>query len=160
MSIQCLDALQVVSKSELPVNSRLHDRFTPGDFLDCYSVASELSPRRAAEIITNFPDWARALLIIRRVVTTPFGLSNDGPEADDKVGIFPVESADEHELIAGFNDKHLDFRVAVVSEQGRVFLATWVHRHNLGGRLYLNAIMPFHILIVRHALARVVAISH
>jgi uncharacterized protein DUF2867 len=126
-----------------------------GDFLDCYSVAAEMPPRQAADIITSFPSWARFLLRIRRIVTAPFGLSNDGPNAADKVGIFPVESENATELIAGFDDRHLNFRVAVISDAGRVYLATWVHPHNFGGRLYLTAIMPFHILISRNALKRV-----
>ena len=88
-------------------------------------------------------------------MTAPFGLSNDGPSAPDKIGAFPVELETEHEIIAGFNDKHLDFRVAVLSLSNHVYLATWVHPHNIGGKLYLKAIMPFHILIARNALARV-----
>ncbi|MFT5343298.1 MAG: hypothetical protein ACI9BH_002517 [Paracoccaceae bacterium] len=103
------------------------------------------------------------------MVTAPFGLSNDGPKSDDpesddpesadKVGIFPVESAGSHEVIAGFNDWHLDFRVAVISNAGRVHLATWVHPHNFGGRVYLAGILPFHILIARNALKRVAQAS-
>lgn len=144
-----------VTATDLPAQSLLHDRVASGDFLDCYSVASDLPPRRAAEVITDFPGWARFLLHIRRVLTAPFGLSNDGPAAADKVGIFPVETETRRELIAGFNDAHLDFRVSVLSQDGRVFLATWVHPHNIGGRLYLRTILPFHILIARDALARV-----
>lgn len=144
-----------VTATKLPAGSGLHKRVAAGDFLDCFAVASDMSPRRAAEIITDFPGWARLLLRIRRLVTAPFGLSNDGPEAADKVGIFPVESETGRELIAGFNDRHLDFRVAVLSEGGQVFLATWVHPHNIGGKLYLGTILPFHILIARDALARV-----
>lgn len=144
-----------VSASELPEQSRLHARVSGTDFMDCYSVASDLSARRAAEIITDFPDWARGLLQIRRVVTVPFGLSTEGPEAEDKLGPFPVEVDTAHEVIAGFNDKHLDFRVSVFAQDGRVSLATWVHPHNIGGRMYLTAILPFHILIARDALVRV-----
>ncbi len=106
-------------------------------------------------MITDFPRWARLLLKIRRWVTIPFGLSNDGPAARDKVGIFPVEVETRDELIAGFNDRHLNFRVSVISQKGRVYLATWVHPHNFGGRLYLAMIMPFHIMISRNALRRV-----
>lgn len=146
-----------VIATQLPLQSLLSDRVKPTDFIDCYSVESNLSPRSAAEIITNFPGWARFLLKIRALVTAPFGLSNDGPTASDKVGIFPVETENSHELIAGFNDKHLDFRVSVISQKGRVFLATWVHTNNIGGRIYLKAILPFHILISRNALARVQA---
>ena len=148
-----------VIATELPLQSLLGDRVKPMDFIDCYSVESDLSPRNAAEIIMNFPGWARFLLKIRALVTAPFGLSNDGPPAPDKVGVFPVETESSHELIAGFNDKHLDFRVSVISQEGRVFLATWVHTNNIGGQIYLKAILPFHILISRNALARVRAVG-
>lgn len=146
-----------VTLAELPQQSLLWKRVAKTDFLDCYCVESTMQPRQAAQVITSFPGWVQFLLTIRRVVTTPFGLSNDGPESDDKMGIFPVESETSHELIAGFNDKHLNFRVSVISQKGRVFLATWVHTHNLGGRLYLKAILPFHILIARESFARVQA---
>lgn len=144
-----------VSETPMPSESLLLDRIAPDDFVDCYSVSSNLSPRDAANIITTFPGWTRFLLTLRKWITAPFGLDNDGPDVADKVGIFPVEIDTPEELIAGFNDKHLNFRVSVQSRGGRVFLATWVHTHNLGGRIYLNAILPFHILIVRNALARV-----
>lgn len=144
-----------VTATDLPAESLLHDRVASKDFLDCYRVPSKLPPRQAADIITSFPGWARFLLHIRRFLTTPFGLSNDGPDAADKVGIFPVEIENSRELIAGFNDRHLDFRVSVLSQDGQVHLATWVHPHNIGGWLYLRTILPFHILIARNALARV-----
>ncbi|WP_299691858.1 DUF2867 domain-containing protein [uncultured Tateyamaria sp.] len=144
-----------VSATTLPPESVLHARVGAGDFVDCYSVTADVPARKAAEIITDFPGWARLLLLIRHVVTAPFGLSQDGPEADDKVGPFPVEYDTDSEMIAGFDDKHLEFRVSVLSRDGRVSLATWVHPHNVGGRLYLAAIMPFHIMVARNALARV-----
>lgn len=146
-----------VTTTDLPLESELRKRVGIKDFLDCYSVESDLSPREAAEIITAFPGWARTLLSIRSVLTAPFGLLNDGPECSDKVGIFPVESESSRELIAGFNDKHLNFRVSVLSLEGRIFLATWVHTHNIGGKAYLMTILPFHVMISRNALARVQA---
>lgn len=116
-----------------------------------------MSAREAAEIIVDFPSWARFLLVIRRAVTAPFGLSNDGPTADDKLGPFPVEQDTPEEVIAGFNDKHLDFRVSVFAKDGEVALATWVHPHNVWGRVYLAAILPFHIAIARNGVRRVAA---
>ena len=148
---------QHVTKTELPAESALWSRVTTGDFLDCYAVNAATPPRKAAEIITTFPSWTKGLVRLRNILISPFGLSGSGPEAADKLGIFPVESETETELIAGFNDRHLDFRVSVFSQNGRVLLATWVHPHNLGGRLYLRVIMPFHILIARNAVARVAA---
>lgn len=144
-----------VTTIDLPDLSALHVRREPGDFLDCYSVASGMPVRAAADIIADFPGWARFLLIIRRIVTAPFGIDNDGPEAGDKMGIFPVESETPTEVIVGFDDKHLNFRVSVLSHEGQISLATWVAPHNLGGRIYLAAIMPFHIAIARNALRRV-----
>lgn len=120
-----------------------------------------MTARRAAEIITDFPPWARLLLRVRRAATAPFGLINDAPipAGGEKVGIFPVESVKEDELIAGFDDRHLNFRIAVLAPKGQVFLATWVHPHNAAGWLYLTAILPFHIAISRDALARVGAVK-
>jgi len=146
-----------VTACPLPAFSQLHSLKAPGDFLDCYGVAAHRSPREAADIITAFPGWAQLLLKLRRVITAPFGLDNDGPDAPDKVGIFPVEADSDRELIAGFDDKQLNFRVSITAEEGFVTLATWVHPHNMGGRMYLTAILPFHILIARNALARVAA---
>ena len=149
-----------VTKCNLPPQSELRKRVSGSDFLDCYSVSAEATPRRASVVITDFPGWAGFLLQIRRVVTAPFGLSQDGPDALDKVGPFPVESENDQELIAGFDDKHLEFRVSVLSIDGRVYLATWVHTHNIAGRVYLTTILPFHALIARDGLARVRADSN
>jgi len=150
-----LDLIEKVHQTELPIQSELLDRIAPTDFIDCYWVKSTLETRKAAEIIAKFPGWARALVHLRNIITLPFGLLTDGPPSEDKVGLFPVESENDHELIAGFNDKHLNFRVSVMSGDGRVYLATWVHPHNIGGRIYLKTILPFHVLISRNALARV-----
>ncbi len=144
-----------VTAIDLPEESALHRHVGPGDFLDCYSVASNMPARTAAEIIVAFPGWVRLLQGVRGLVALPFGLSQDGPKAQDKVGPFPVELSSDTEVIAGFDDKHLEFRVSVMSRNGSVSLATWVHPHNLGGRIYLAAIMPFHIMVVRDSLARV-----
>lgn len=145
----------MVSEFPLPASSALHGFISPGDFVDCYGTPSDMAPRQAAEVITDFPGWVAPLLFIRRLVTAPFGLSHDGPEASDKLGPFPVVSETDDEVIAGFNDKHLDFRISVMRFEGKILLSTWVHTHNIGGKIYLRAIMPFHILIARSGAARV-----
>jgi len=145
-----------VRTAYLPQDSLLRRHVADGDFLDCYRIRSAMKARPAAEIIVAFPGWAQLLLRLRRLVTAPFGLSNDGPVASDKLGIFPVETDTGDEVVAGFNDKHLNFRVSVLARDGFVHCATWVHPHNIGGRIYLATILPFHILIVRDSLRRVV----
>ncbi len=148
-----------VSSTTLPATSALHQRVRTGDFLDCYAVQSDLPPRKAAEIITAFPQWTKILIAIRGCLVAPFGLRATGPASDDQLGPFPVEHSGDREILAGFNDRHLDFRVSVLAQNGRIHLATWVHPHNLGGRAYLALILPFHILIARNALARVASAS-
>lgn len=143
------------SSAPLPALSALHQMRRPGDFLDCYRIASPMASRAAAEIITNFPTWAQLLVKLRGLVTTPFGLKQSGPEGVDSVGFFPVISETPDELIAGFDDKHLNFCVSTIQQDGYVYLATWVSPHNIGGRIYLATILPFHILIARNALVRV-----
>lgn len=150
-------ASEQVREIALPHDSRLRALMAPGDFVDCYAVGAEIELRRAAEIVVDWPRWARFLLGLRRVLTAPFGLDNDGPPARDKLGPFPVESETEDEIVAGFDDRHLDFRVSVMCRDRQVSLATWVHPHNAAGRGYLAAIMPFHVAIARNALARVAA---
>lgn len=46
----------------LPRASHLWSLHQPGDFLDCYSVPSTLSPREAATRGLALPRWADALL--------------------------------------------------------------------------------------------------
>lgn len=147
--------MHLVETSQLPAESALHGFVEKGDFLDCFSTYSDLGARDAAEIITKFPAWVQMLLVLRGALTAPFGLSQEGPEAADKIGPFPVEQSSDTEVIAGFDDRHLNFKVSVTAINGRVSLATWVHPHNIGGKIYLAAIMPFHILVARNALARV-----
>lgn len=144
----------VVTSVPLPVKSALNARRAPGDFLDCYAAQGDIAPRVAAERVVEFPAWARLLVRLRALVTLPFGLRQNGPATPDKIGPFPVELETEDEIIAGFDDKHLNFRVSVMRDAGQIMLATWVQPHNLGGRLYLAAIMPFHIAIARNAIAR------
>lgn len=147
-----------VTTSPLPPFSALHDRFQAGDFIDCFRVTSDVPLREAADIITDFPGWAKALVALRNVIVLPFGLTGALPSdfaGQEKIGMFPLESATEQEIIAGFDDKHLDFRVSVMRDGEDILLATWVHRHNLLGRAYLATIMPFHVAIARDALRRV-----
>lgn len=144
----------MVNLVKLPAKSRLHTLATTRDFLDCYAVPSKRSPRSAGEIIFDYPMWTRALLKMRNLIVAPFGLTTEETAAADKIGVFPVESESPDELIIGFNDKHLDFRISILAEREEIFLATWVRTHNMGGRLYLGMVMPFHVLIIRDAMRR------
>jgi Protein of unknown function (DUF2867) len=142
--------MPAVRTDTLPRASSLWSLHRPGDFLDCYSVASTLSPSEAATRGLALPGWAAALLRVRNTLVRPFGLKTGAPDAP----IFPTchETADE--IILGTDDRHLNFRIGLIRAEGRIYMSTWVHPHNLWGRAYLRLVMPFHILISRGAVAR------
>jgi hypothetical protein len=133
-------------------------------FADAYSVAIDddaLDARRAAErMLGRSPRWIEALLALRNRLVAPFGLKTSAPkESADIIGLLPVVSQTPDRLVAGFNDKHLDFRLVVdvaAAGQGQsVTATTLVLTHNLLGRVYLAIIMPFHRLVVRALLRQV-----
>jgi hypothetical protein len=137
-------------------------------FSDAFSVLVDdaaLDARHAAEkMLGRPPRWIGRLLALRNFLITPFGLKKPVPGrtgAADTIGIFPVLSETPGRLVAGLNDRHLDFRVVVdVTTSGhrqRVTATTVVLTHNWLGRVYLTVIMPFHRLVVRALLRQVVA---
>lgn len=141
----------------------------PGaQFLDAYRIAVEdaaLDARQAAErMLARGPRWIDALLSLRNLIVAPFGLKTSAPNQSgtaDIIGLFPVVSQTPDRLVAGFDDKHLDFRVVVdVAGSGgsrNVTATTLVKTHNLLGRVYLATILPFHRLVVRAMLRQVAA---
>ena len=130
----------------------------------CIEISDrDLDARRAAErMMARQPRWAEALLSLRNLLVAPLGLKTSGAglvPPRDMIGIFPVVSETPDRLIAGFNDRHLDFRVVVdVTAPGgvrQVTATTLVRTHNWLGRTYLAIIMPFHRLIVPALLRQV-----
>ena len=135
-------------------------------FVDAYRVAigdAAIDARQATEkMVGQQPRWINALLKLRNLLVTPFGLKTGAPrEARDVIGIFPVVSQTPERLVAGFNDSHLDFRIVVdvaAADSGRsVTATTLVLTHNWLGRAYLAIILPFHRLVVRTLLRQVAA---
>jgi hypothetical protein len=150
--------------SEVAPNADLHPLLVGAQFMDAYRIELEgtvLAAREAAvAMFARSPRWIEALLALRNIMVAPFGLKTSGQESDQDepssrtmIGLFPVVSETPERLVAGFNDRHLDFRVivevkATVSGQ-QVTLTTLVLTHNRLGRVYLSTIMPFHRLIAR-----------
>jgi hypothetical protein len=135
-------------------------------FADAFCIEigdRELDARRAAErMMAQQPRWAEALLSLRNLLVAPFGLRTSGvglAAPHDMIGIFPVVSETPDRLVAGFNDRHLDFRVVVdvTPPDGvrQVTATTLVKTHNWLGRTYLAFIVPFHRLIVPALLRQV-----
>jgi hypothetical protein len=139
----------------------------PGaQFADAFCVTVDgraLDARRAAEkMMARGPRWVDALMRLRNALVAPFGLKTPRPAATTgSIGIFPVLSETPGRLVAGFDDKHLDFRVVVdvagFGQGQEVTATTLVKTHNWLGRSYLALILPFHRLIARTMLRQVAA---
>jgi hypothetical protein len=123
-------------------------------------------------LFAHHPRWARRLLILRGWIVAPFGLKTstaadfDNIEVKssyrvgEKIARFTLFGQSETEIVAGGDDKHLDFRVSVQKLMGRgadrLVLSTAVMPHNLFGKSYLLLILPLHRFGVRMILANAV----
>lgn len=135
--------------------------FLPGaQFADAFTLTVRdpaLDARGAAQrLFGTSPGWVRALLVVRDAIMAPLGVTTSKTAAQapvDRVGMFPVLSETPQRLVAGLNDRHLDFRVLVdvAPAQGgtRITITTVVLTHNWLGRVYLTVILPFHRLVAR-----------
>ena len=152
--------MEWVSEVAVPVP---HAALSNADWADAWSVEIEqpFSTAKSAgdAIVENFPIWTYPLLALRQIIMFPFGLM--GPKDAEKlpvekIGFFPIVSESQDRVIAGFDDKHLDFRIIVEIEprdkSQLVRLTTVIRRHNWVGRAYLASILPFHRLIIKLAL--------
>ena len=117
-------------------------------FRDSYRV---LLSRRELGVVDIFfgifghhPPWMKLLLIVRNKVASLAGL--DAPTAadilhveikdryvvGDKIGVWPIFWLSEDELVAGRNNKHLDFRLSVLKvpdgDRTSVVVSTILHR--------------------------------
>ena len=135
-------------------------------FMDAFRVAitdPDLDARHATEaMVARQPRWAELLTNLRNFLMAPLGLKTSGAAegtAHGMIGLFPVVSETPERLVAGFNDKHLDFRlvvdVAAAGAARNVTATTLVLTHNWFGRAYLAVILPFHRLIVPAMLRRI-----
>ena len=141
-------------------------------FVDAFRIdvaGDALDARQAAQrMMGRSPRWVEALLTLRHWLVAPFGLKTSGNGENpprETIGLFPILIQTPDRLVAGFNDKHLDFRVVVdVVTSGpddtsgqQVTATTLVLTHNRLGRVYLAIILPFHRLVVRAMLRQVAA---
>ncbi len=165
-----------VRKVEVPPDAAIHDFLPDADFGDAYAVtvpAREQAPEESFHaIMESMPDWFRNLFKLRNKLVRPFGLiAPESRELDqvvqehayavgDRIGVFEFYGRTEDEVITGADDKHLDFRVSVRRRRSgkvdHITVTTLVKRHNLAGRAYLAAILPFHEMGIRSLLRNAV----
>jgi hypothetical protein len=119
------------------------------------------------------PRWMKALLITRNAIARRFGLEvptvaeiltpmmRPTYSVGDKIGPWPIFFIGDNELVAGRNNKHLDFRLSVLKvtdgDAPGVVVSTVCSVHNVFGKIYLFFIVPFHRSGVQSLLSSAVA---
>lgn len=154
--------MPIFSQPQLP-----HPVFPRADWADCYALQvanPQLSAIEATHLaFGHFPLWVKLLLKMRNGIVALAGLQSTGDVAattTERIGFFPIVKQSDRQVVVGFDDKHLDFRVVVDVANGDdglsiVSATTLVYRKILLGRLYIAAITPFHRLIVKTMLRNV-----
>jgi uncharacterized protein DUF2867 len=118
------------------------------------------------------PLWMKLTLIARNAVARLAGLEAPTvaeimtPEVrtnysvGEKIGPWPIFFLGDNEIVAGRNNKHMDFRVSVLKAVDgvapSVVVSTVCTVHNLFGKIYLFFIVPFHRKGVQLLMAKAV----
>jgi hypothetical protein len=118
------------------------------------------------------PVWMKLLLIARNAAAGLVGLETptvaeimkpgmrETYSVGDKIGPWPIFFIGGNEIVAGRNNKHMDFRLSVLKADGdpaSVVVSTICTVHNLFGKIYLLVIVPFHRNGVRSLMRNAVA---
>ena len=79
----------------------------------------------------------------------------------EKIGPWPIFFIGDNEIVAGRDNKHMDFRLSVLKaidgDAMSVVVSTICTVHNVFGKIYLFCIVPFHRNAVRSLMSNAVA---
>jgi Protein of unknown function (DUF2867) len=160
---------------EVPTLSVLDRRLIEDAFFhDAYRAP--LSHARASPVdvflavFGHHPRWMKVTLVLRNWLASCLGLEVSTTaeimrpkikaryKVGEKIGPWPIFHLSETELVAGRDNKHLDFRLSVLKEaSGGSFSAvvsTVCTTHNAFGKVYLHLIIPFHKWGVQRLMSR------
>ena len=150
-----------VIECDAPRHSALgEDLIERADFRDAYRVPLNRPDLSVVEIFfaifARRPGWMNLMLIARNKATVLAGLEvpttseimnmekKDRYFVGEKIGPWPIFFLSTDELIAGRDNKHMDFRLSIMKVDNSVVVSTLCMVHNKFGRYYLASIIPFH----------------
>ena len=166
--------MQIV-ECEFPVTSVLDRRVVEmASFRDSYRAPFHHPNATVVDIFFAIfghrPSWMNWALLIRNRIAVACGL--DAPSTTelldiqpkpfycvgDKIGPWPIFALMPNELVAGRNNKHLDFRLSIFKEKNceacSTVISTVCTVHNRAGKIYLFFIVPFHKWGVKQLIRR------
>ncbi len=149
-----------VSVSKLPKDSEVLSFITRIDYEDTFAVALKNKDITIEDVYLNVfahsPRWVNNLLKLRNTIVKLFGIKTNVGEMKkeslkigEKTGIFKIYAIYDNEIIAGEDEKHLDFRISVLKNEGILTISTLVQYNNWFGRLYFFIVKPFHKVVAK-----------
>lgn len=169
--------LVVVSHDKVPEQSKLAQGYKTASYQDCFSKDLVFKKNRNPadlfqDMFSSMPAWISGLMAARNWIVKFFGLKTSvslsktlRQKSEDLVvgghiGFFEIISLDDREVVVTANDRHLDSSFSLYMEgegdQKKLFLTSVVNTKEWFGDAYMFVIAPFHRLIVRHLLKRLV----
>lgn len=166
-----------IEECDVPAVSVLDRRIVDAAFFrDAYRAPLTRSQATVVEIFFgvfgHHPWWMKRVLIARNRVASFCGLDaaaaseimkpvvRESYAVGDKIGPWPIFALTPSELVAGRDNRHLDFRLSVVRElngqSASAVISTICTTHNTFGKLYLFFVVPFHKWGVRRLISRAV----
>ena len=161
---------RVKRTNNIPEYSIISKGFSSFQYCDSFSTVKQTNDSidKITTDIFQTPKWADFLMTIRNTVVKLVGLKAGGYKKDTYISdfypigsravYFTVIDRNENEIIMAENDKHLNFRVSVMTNrQGdnvTIYLTTIVKYNNFLGWLYFSPVKPFHRLIIRSLFKR------
>jgi hypothetical protein len=163
-----------VVECDVPHHSALgKDLIERADFRDAYRAPLNRSDLSVVEIFfaifTRRPGWMNLMLIARNKAAALAGLEvpttseimnmekRDRYFVGQKIGPWPIFFLGSDELVAGRDNKHMDFRLSIMKVHDgirpSVVVSTLCMVHNKFGQYYLSSIIPFHKFGLRRLMA-------
>ena len=162
-----------VTACEIPSSSVLDRRVIEAAwFRDSWCAPLSRSEAAVTDIFFavfgHKPLWMKRILVARNGIASLFGLEiptiaeimhpeiRSNYRVGDKIGPWPIFALTDQELVAGRDNKHLDFRISVLKTGKSAVFSTVCNVHNPFGKIYLLCIVPFHTWGIRKLISSAV----
>ena len=156
------ELFSAIKTIKLPLDDKLASKKQTPYFRDALKTSvskHQLSPSQLQYAIFNYlPNWVQGLMSLRNKIVKLFGfnvgVNNMRPVSDelnigDKAGFLTVIEKTDDEIISHADDKHMTFYLSVKKQDNNVIVSSLVNQKTTIGRIYVNAILPFHYFIAR-----------
>ncbi len=163
-----------VKSTPIPIDSSVN-KYLPANYSDVFSCETTSNTLSPDDIVTSFftdmPGWVNALFKLRHFLVRFVGLKGDDGDirqleecirTGGKNGFVSVPDKNDHETVLLLEDKHLNAYLSVYvtklnSNKQNVSLITVVHFNKKLGNIYFSIIKPFHKIVVKSMLKRVLS---